>query len=108
YLGLDRNGTNEPQAIGVVGKSGAGIAWKSALVKEKVTLGGKEVSIYVEVWSSDASVVAESVETHTEPSKIDPQYDLHWSTVSWDVTEPGPYTFQFTNAYDRLATLGHL
>jgi hypothetical protein len=77
-------------------------------VKEKVEFEGKEYWFYVEVWSSDAFAVAESVETGTEPSKTDPQYALHWSTVRWAVTEPGPYTFQFTNAYGRLATLGHL
>ena len=108
YLGLDQYGTNEPQAIGVVGKPGDGIAWKSELVKEKVTFDGKEYWFYVEVWSSDASAVAESVETGAEPSKTDPQYEVRWSTVSWDVPSPGPYTFQFTNDYDRLATLGHL
>jgi hypothetical protein len=108
YLGLDQYGTNEPQPVGVVGKSGDGITWKPETVKQKIDIDGKEYWFYVEVWSSDAVAVAESVETGTEPSKSDPQYDLHWSTVSWDVTEPGPYTFQFTNAHDRFATLGHL
>ncbi len=108
YLGLDQYGTNEPQPIGVVGRSGDGIEWTTELVKQEMEIEGKVFIFLVERWASNASEVAQSVETGVEPAKTNPRYDLHHATVRWDVAEPGPYTFQFTNAHERLATLTYL
>jgi hypothetical protein len=108
FLGLDLSGTNTPQPIGVVGRSGEGIEWTTEVLEKKLDYNGKDAWFYVEAWSSNADAVADSAETRVRASTIDPHYAIHDAQVSWHVETAGPYTFQFVNAYGRHARLEHL
>ena len=108
YLGLDQFGTNVPRPVGVVGRSGDGIEWVVETVKKEFDFGGKTIWLDLEAWTSNAHAVAKSIETGVEPSKTDPRYAMHHGAVRWTVEEPGPYTFQFTNEYERPVMLAYL
>jgi hypothetical protein len=108
FQGLPQYWTNVPQPVGVVGRPGDGIAWTVTTEKKKYDFGGKQYWFYADVWTSNAHRVAESVLTSVEPSASDPRYDLHHMTATWQVDEGGPYTFQFTNEFQRQVLLGHL
>ena len=97
---IDLYGDNVPFPLDVIGRSGDRLTWEKGEATMETSFSGYELTFEVEDWISDGGTVATAEEIGTSTTD-----DVIWHSyaATWDVTEPGPYTFQLANIHERSA-----